>query len=159
MKQDLLESLAGYAHEAWSGWMKYLFEKSLTGSSGNSILPGSALIPKSLVNRWRRQMKTPYDELPENEKDSDRKEALRMLRIVEPYVAVWRVKPSVPTPIWAHQVVKIAFVVDTATERRVVEFIRREKINDLLADAGSLGALLRDIVESPGPRGKVKSRN
>jgi len=75
-KHVLIEPLAEYAHEAWSGWMKYLFGKSLT------MMGGGVCIPVDLVSRWTRQMSTPYDDLSEEEKDSDRKEARRILAIV-----------------------------------------------------------------------------
>lgn len=73
---DLREKLAAYAHEAWSGWMRYLFSRSEHG------LTGRETIPAELVKRWARQMNTPYADLPENEKESDRKEADRMLAIM-----------------------------------------------------------------------------
>ncbi len=72
---ELREKLADYAHEAWSGWMKCMFEKSTINSDGEIV------IPASLVERWKRQMNTPYDKLPENEKISDRKEADIMIEI------------------------------------------------------------------------------
>jgi hypothetical protein len=82
------EQLADYAHEAWSGWMRYLFEKSQTNPDG------SVTIPATLVARWQRQMNSPYGSLPENEKESDRAEADKMLAIVE---LVWtRKKPTEP---------------------------------------------------------------
>lgn len=71
------EALAAYAHEAWSGWMKYLFEHS------EIYTDGSVGIPVDLVRRWYRQMNTPYAALPESEKESDRAEADKMLAIVE----------------------------------------------------------------------------
>ena len=71
------EKLADYAHAAWSGWMKYMFSKSTKDGSG------LVMIPASLVERWTRQMNTPYTELPENEKESDRLEADRMIEIYE----------------------------------------------------------------------------
>jgi hypothetical protein len=73
---DQREALAAYAHEAWSGWMRYMFSKSLKESDG------SVLIGPALVERWTRQMTTPYADLPESEKASDRDEADRMLAIV-----------------------------------------------------------------------------
>jgi len=70
------EKLAEYAHKAWSGWMEYLFEKSrLEGS-------GAMTIPPDLVARWTRQMTTEYKDLPEEEKQSDRQEAMKILTIV-----------------------------------------------------------------------------
>jgi hypothetical protein len=72
---DVREQLAAYAHEAWSGWMRYLFEKSQANPDGTVMIPAWA------VDRWRRQMDTPYAALPEAEKASDRVEADRMLAI------------------------------------------------------------------------------
>jgi hypothetical protein len=71
------EKLAWYAHNAWSGWMIYLFGKSRRNEDG------SFTIPADLAERWWRQLKTDYEALPENEKESDRKEADIMLEIVK----------------------------------------------------------------------------
>ena len=68
------EQLAAYAHEAWSGWMKYLFSKCEDSEDG-------LLIPGEFVDRWKRQAETKYGDLPENEKASDRKEAAVMKKI------------------------------------------------------------------------------
>lgn len=70
------EQLANYAHEAWAGWMRYLFEKCGAGPSGEVV------IPAGYADALRRQMTTPYAELSEAEKDSDRAEAAAMLTIV-----------------------------------------------------------------------------
>ena len=71
------EKLAEQAHISWSGWMKYLFEKS------KSNLDGSYTIPKWAVDRWKRQMKTKYENLTEQEKESDRKEAQDYINIIK----------------------------------------------------------------------------
>jgi hypothetical protein len=71
------EELASYAHDAWSGWMKYMFSKSIITTDKNVI------IPSDLVKRWDRQMNTKYEDLPESEKESDRKEADTMLAIIK----------------------------------------------------------------------------
>ena len=64
------EDLAEYCHdEQWSGWMKYLFEKTI------EITGGHIVIPKWAVERWTRQMNTKYKDLPDEEKESDIKEA------------------------------------------------------------------------------------
>lgn len=76
VEYGLQEQVADYAHEAWSGWMRYLFEKSTRQDDGTVV------IPASLVERWTRQMQTPYAELPESEKASDRKEARKIIYII-----------------------------------------------------------------------------
>lgn len=73
---ELREQLAALAHDQWSSWMRYMFEQSVKGDDG------SIKIPPSLVNRWKRQMKTPYAELSEKEKESDRTEADKALYII-----------------------------------------------------------------------------
>lgn len=66
-----VELLAAHCHEQWSGWMKYLFGKM----EGHTI-PGWAW------ERWQRQAFSTYAELPEDEKESDRKEARRTLEVM-----------------------------------------------------------------------------
>ena len=63
------ERLAAYAHEAWAGWIRYQWSLSVLNEDGTRT------IPKNSVDRWTRQSSTPYSQLPENEKRSDRKEA------------------------------------------------------------------------------------
>lgn len=74
---DLREQLAALAHEQWAGWMKYLFEQSIEGGDGR------VEIPALFVARWKRQMYTLYTDLPENEKESDRAEADKVLRVIQ----------------------------------------------------------------------------
>ena len=69
------EQLAEYAHEAWSGWMKYLFSKCEKKKD-------KLIIPAWAVQRWTRQSIMPYAFLPEKEKESDRAEADKMLAII-----------------------------------------------------------------------------
>lgn len=51
-ENDVREKLAEYAHNAWSGWMKYLFDKSIINNDG------TCTIPKWAVERWQRQLNT-----------------------------------------------------------------------------------------------------
>ncbi len=69
------EELAKYAHNQWTGWMDYLFEKSIDNSDG------TVTMPKWAVDRWKVQCKTNYEDLSEKEKDSDRSEADGMMNI------------------------------------------------------------------------------
>jgi hypothetical protein len=71
-----VEQLADYAHKTWSNWMKYLFEKSELKDDG------SVIIPKDLVNRWKRQLDTKYEDLTIEEQDSDIKEANKIIEII-----------------------------------------------------------------------------
>lgn len=70
----LRERLAALCHDQWSGWMRHLFSKCQTPAP-----TGNIYIPRPPRERWQRQMNTPYAELSESEKDSDRKEADRIL--------------------------------------------------------------------------------
>lgn len=67
------EVLAAFAHEQWSGWMRYLFEKGERDEYGNFVI----LMPEFV--RWTRQMNTPYAELSNEEQESDRRQADKML--------------------------------------------------------------------------------
>lgn len=75
MSDEIRERLAEYAHKAWSGWMKYLFKKSI------EVGDGCVEIPNWAVERWTRQSNTTYKNLPEDEKESDREEADQMIEI------------------------------------------------------------------------------
>ncbi len=83
-KNKVREALAAYAHDAWSGWMRYLFSKCDNAPAGLVELGGTVpqVIPAWAVERWTRQLTTRYDGLPEDEKVSDRKEADKMLSIL-----------------------------------------------------------------------------
>ncbi len=87
MSDELREALAEYAHEAWSGWMKYLFSKGEFGWADGPVEANRRaervwMMPQWAVERWQRQMNTPYAELSEEEKESDREEADKMLAIM-----------------------------------------------------------------------------
>lgn len=70
--QQKREALAALAHEQWSGWMRYLFSRCVWDRC-------ALLIPAEWEARWKRQMDTPYADLSEAEKESDRAEADRVL--------------------------------------------------------------------------------
>lgn len=70
------EKLAALAHEQWSGWMEYLFSK------GEFQEDGTWVMPKWAVERWSKQALTSYKALSEEEKNSDREEADRVLKLL-----------------------------------------------------------------------------
>ena len=65
--------------------MAQLFEnlsidmEKLLGSQAGDVI--SVVIPAGLVARWERQMQTPYDKLPYDEQESDRREGRRVLSL------------------------------------------------------------------------------
>lgn len=73
----LVEKLASIEHERWSHWQNYMHGKCELRSDGSLVMP------KSLVDRWRRQASTPYEELSEDEKESDREQVRKYLPIVK----------------------------------------------------------------------------
>ena len=75
-KNIVREILADVQHEIWSHWMEYLF--SLCPEVEGSVME-TRYIPHDLVKRWTRQMNTPYSELSEKEKDSDRDQAKKVI--------------------------------------------------------------------------------
>lgn len=66
------EVLAEQAHIMWAHWMMYQF------SMCEPCSDGSLLILPHHVERWRRQFNTPYADLTEQERESDREQADRM---------------------------------------------------------------------------------
>lgn len=81
-ERKLRESLAEYAYEAWSGWMKHLF-----GKSTQHPITGETHIPLWAMDRWKRLAGTKYADLTEQEKNSDRVEAERMMGICKLFFA------------------------------------------------------------------------
>src|SRR5947209_2303620 len=71
--ESLIETLAAVEHERWSHWQRHLHEKSARQSDG------SLLIPAHLVQQWENQIATPYSQLSEKEKESDREQARKYI--------------------------------------------------------------------------------
>ena len=83
----LREALAAVQHEIWAHWMSY--QLSLCSTQFTLITDDTtedkimeAIIPPDKLKRWKRQMETPYSELSEKEKDSDREQADKVLAIL-----------------------------------------------------------------------------
>lgn len=70
------EKLAELCHDQWSTWMQYLFSKCTKNDLGEVV------IPKWAVEQWTRQMNTKYKDLSYEEKESDRREAVKFLNFL-----------------------------------------------------------------------------
>ncbi len=78
-EQELIEQLASKEHASWAHWMEYLFSQC-------EVLPDASLrIPLRLALHWQRQVATPYAELSEKEKQSDRDEVAHILPIIRAF--------------------------------------------------------------------------
>lgn len=100
-KEDLVEKIADFMHDQWSHWMKYqILTKNTTmyRSAGHSNVDSDpyyasdgdefevSVIETEDLKRWKRQMNTPYSELSEKEKDSDREWAKKILKLFQDYI-------------------------------------------------------------------------
>lgn len=74
----LFEQLAATEHDRWGDWQRYMHEKCERNSDGSLTIPAWA------VDRWERQIRTPYAALTEPEKESDREQVRRYWPLIEP---------------------------------------------------------------------------
>lgn len=73
---ELREQLAALSHEIWAHWMRYQFSVCETS------LNGSVYIPVEKIARWTKQIEADYADLTEREKDSDREQADKILKVL-----------------------------------------------------------------------------
>jgi hypothetical protein len=99
-RQKTREKLASLAHEQWAGWVEWMLSRlrqeldTTVCACGHEIDPEEGachecgvkrqegVIDGSWTERWERQIETPYKELSEPEKDSDRAEADKVLEAI-----------------------------------------------------------------------------
>ncbi|MEM7537739.1 MAG: hypothetical protein AAF639_36550 [Chloroflexota bacterium] len=74
---ELLTALADVQHEIWVSWMRHLFKVSIHNEDG------TVTIPVEKVERWHRQIGTPYEELSEREQQGDIAQALKVLAMMK----------------------------------------------------------------------------
>ena len=73
----LLDQLADIEHARWAHWQGYMHSKGLRQPDG------SLLLPPNLVAQWDRQIATPFSELTEAEKESDRDQVRKYLPTIK----------------------------------------------------------------------------
>lgn len=82
---DLREALAELQHEIWSHWMKYLFSRCEPIGGCEPIgewVDSPQVMPRDQVDRWLQQSRTHYSSLSEKERDSDREQADKILKLL-----------------------------------------------------------------------------
>lgn len=75
-RQDVLDRLAEIEHERWAHWQRFVHD------SCQEQEDGSLVIPAEVVQRWERQIATPYPDLTQAERDSDIEQVKRYLPTV-----------------------------------------------------------------------------
>jgi len=66
-------------HEQWAHWTKYMIKKLEKDAGPEGLLIGC--VPT--LQRWKKQIKTPYSKLSEKEKESDREWAKKVIALLE----------------------------------------------------------------------------
>jgi hypothetical protein len=102
-KDELIEALADIEHQRWSEWQRYLHSRGYRlehdtylearHEDGEPVyaemLSGTLLLNRSHVLGWERQIATPYVDLSEAEKQSDRDQVMRYWPVLVEFVADW----------------------------------------------------------------------
>ncbi|MER9001164.1 hypothetical protein NKH58_25480 [Mesorhizobium australicum] len=78
---SLIEELAAVEHERWAHWQTFVHSK------GERLPDGSLVLPADLVQRWERQIAMAYDDLPEQERQSDREQVEKYFPIIRRWLA------------------------------------------------------------------------
>jgi hypothetical protein len=76
-----IEQLADLEHARWAHWQRYLHDHAERTDDG------ALVIAADMVERWERQIETPYADLPEEEKESDREQVRRYIPLVADLLA------------------------------------------------------------------------
>lgn len=92
VSDELIEQLADAEHASWARWMAYLFSRCDRLGADEALT-----IPADLVKRWRRQTDTPYADLSEREKQSDRDEVAHIVPVIKQHVTLALLDPA-PDP-------------------------------------------------------------
>lgn len=74
LESDLVgERLAAIEHKRWAHWQRYVHDQCERREDG------ALIIPAELAARWETQIETPYSDLPDQSKESDREQVQRYL--------------------------------------------------------------------------------
>ena len=79
---ELFEKLAAIEHERWADWQRYLHGRCSPVFNSNADDTGQLVISKKDVEHWVRQIDTPYADLSEKEKQSDRDQVNRYWQLI-----------------------------------------------------------------------------
>ncbi|SRR5260221_274543 len=101
-EEELIEQLADKEHASWARWQAYLFSLCVNPADEYGAADTRSLvILAERVERWQRQIATPYADLSEQEKQYDRDEVALILPIINQYVTE-REPLSATSPSWVY---------------------------------------------------------
>lgn len=95
------EALADLQHDIWARWMRWMFDQ------GTHNLDGTWTMPAAKVERWTRQMGTPYATLPDQERMSDRELADEILRLVSADTQITNITLNLPNTFTAEELLMV----------------------------------------------------
>jgi len=152
---ELIEKLAALQHEVWAHWTKYMLD-TLAPLFGNNIMTENQvraifeLVPAeganaehiqktkdafATIDRWRRQIETPYADLTEKEKDSDREWAEKALDTVR----------GVESSVWVHEGNVVPERLRRLTEDAIM--VERARVSSILSGMVVDAMAVRDLVK------------
>lgn len=85
--KELIEKLATIEHERWADWQRYVHNTYQKFSFGQGEY--RLFIANDLYDRWNRQINTPYSELSEQEKQSDRDQVMRYWPLIQDMLSAY----------------------------------------------------------------------
>lgn len=175
-----MEALAALEHESWSGWAKWeldqleketreAFGKRRRGERSNRDRAAKAAVDdfRALpsVQRWRRQIATPYADLSEKEQESDRKVVREKLDLYRGDTQLCRM--SVVILVWSKAHTKLLTVTNrrwggfscpggkVAPGEKLIDAARRELLEETGCEALKIepfiGGLHYDEPQDGGP--------
>ena len=77
MSKELIERLADIEHQRWADWQKYMHSQCVNHDAE------WVRLPRISFDHWERQIATPYADLSEKEKESDRDQVKRYWPLIE----------------------------------------------------------------------------
>ena len=95
-KDELIEKLADIEHQRWSDWQRWVHHEAerVLGQDGHTsahflLTEGDLIILAQDAQRWEKLIDTPYADLPEHSKQSDRDQVMRYWPMIVDFVAEW----------------------------------------------------------------------
>ena len=80
--EEVVEALSDVQHDIWSHWMQHQFSRFHESPCADGAPGFWFSVHPDDAGRWKRQMETPYEDLTEKEKDSDRDQAEKVLKVL-----------------------------------------------------------------------------